>query len=83
MNEARAGLPGWPPSGPWPSGRSLGKPGAQPFEEAACDLAPSVVRGRAKQDQEADQSGAVEEKIKTCRKTSLNGLFWRFGAWGV
>ncbi|EQB94136.1 hypothetical protein GA8_18555 [Geobacillus sp. A8] len=62
MNEVRAGLPGWPPPGPWPSGRSLGKPGARSLEEADRDSPPAVACGRAKQDQEADQSTAAEEK---------------------
>ncbi|WP_236620471.1 hypothetical protein [Geobacillus thermopakistaniensis] len=55
----RAGLPGWPPSGPWPSGRSLGKTGAQPLGEAACDPEPSAARGSAKQNQGVAQSTAA------------------------
>ncbi|MED4880735.1 hypothetical protein P9853_00195 [Geobacillus stearothermophilus] len=55
----RAGLPGWPPSGLWPSGWSLEKPGAQPLGEAACDPEPSAVHGRAKQNQGVAQSTAA------------------------
>ncbi|MED3723591.1 hypothetical protein P4531_08135 [Geobacillus stearothermophilus] len=55
----RAGLPGWPPSGLWPSGRSLGKPGARSLEEADRDPAPSAVRDRAKQHQGAAQRTAA------------------------
>ncbi|MGG3006683.1 hypothetical protein ABEO63_10820, partial [Geobacillus stearothermophilus] len=43
----------------WPSGRSLGKPGAQPLGEAACDPEPSAVHGRAKQNQGVAQSTAA------------------------
>ncbi|ADU95974.1 hypothetical protein GYMC52_3637 (plasmid) [Geobacillus sp. Y412MC52] len=158
MNEARAGLPGWPPPGLGPSGWSLGKPGAR-FVRRSCLRAhssatvrsvveeanawhrclkqriikrisddknngvyikiiktinkrlfhlffqqtkvswftrsfhfrvvrrscsrssaflplPAAVRSKIKRPIKAPPWG----EIKTCRKTSLNGLFWRFGA---
>jgi len=38
----------------------------------------STVRSKIKRPNKAPP----RKKIKYCRKTSLNGLFWRFGAWG-
>ncbi|WP_238981054.1 hypothetical protein, partial [Geobacillus sp. YHL] len=59
MNEARTGLPGWPPSGPWPSGRSLEKPGAR-FIRRSCLRAHSSAAVRSV----AEEANALHRCLK-------------------
>ncbi|WKA49227.1 hypothetical protein QWV57_17820 (plasmid) [Geobacillus zalihae] len=58
----RAGLPGWPPSGLWPSGWSLEKPGARSIQRSIVQADSS--RNHAKQLQAATHRIAAGRKEK-------------------